>query len=290
MKHILLAGATGYLGGYIARELKARGFHLTLIVRSARKLENSGLSADRVIEGDLRDEATYLDAFDQIDAVISTVGITRQRDGLSYMDVDYGINRMILQNAERHAVKKFIYVSVLHGEALRHLAICDAKERFVDLLRQSPVESTVIRPSGFFSDMGEFFDMAKRGRVYLFGDGSVRANPIHGADLAKLCVDALQLHEQTLEAGGPEVLSHNTIAELAFSAAGEPVRITHIPDWVRRALLNVLPLVMTKARFGPIAFFLNVMAMQMRAPCYGHRSLEEHFKKMALEQHGSDAS
>lgn len=290
MKHILLAGATGYLGGYIARELKARGFHLTLLVRSAKKLEKMGLNADRIIEGDLRDEATYLDAFYRIDAVISTVGITRQRDGLSYMDVDYGINRLLLKHAERYRVKKFIYISVLHGQALRHLAICEAKERFVDLLQQSEVESTVIRPSGFFSDMGEFFEMAKRGRVYLFGDGNVQANPIHGADLAKLCVDALQLNEQTLEAGGPDVLSHHAIAVLAFSAAGKPVRITHIPDWIRTMLLKILPLVMSKARFGPIAFFLNVMAMQMCAPRYGHRTLEQHFKAIALEHRRSDAS
>ena len=283
MKNILLAGATGYLGGFIARELKARGYHLTLVVRQRRKLETEGITADRIIVGDLRDEGTWLEAFKAIDAVISTVGITRQRDGLSYMDVDYGINRLLLKHAERHHVKKFIYVSVLHGETLRHLAICEAKERFVDLLRQSAIATTVIRPSGFFSDMGAFLEMAQRGRIYLFGDGLTRANPIHGADLAKLCVDALQLEEATLEAGGPEVLSQNDIAQLAFDAVGKPVRITHIPDGIRRMLLALLPLVMSKVRFGPIAFFLNVMAISMSAPCYGNRTLKEHFDALELQ-------
>ena len=63
--------------------------------------------------------------------VISTVGITRQKDGFTYMDVDYRENANLLSEAKRSGVKKFIYVSVLNGEKLSNLKICEAKERFV---------------------------------------------------------------------------------------------------------------------------------------------------------------
>jgi hypothetical protein len=43
----------------------------------------------------------------------------------------------LLQEAKKSRVKKFIYVSVLNGENLRHLKICDAKERFVEQLKKS---------------------------------------------------------------------------------------------------------------------------------------------------------
>ena len=37
MKSILIAGATGYLGSYVAKELKKRGYHVTAIARSPGK-------------------------------------------------------------------------------------------------------------------------------------------------------------------------------------------------------------------------------------------------------------
>ena len=114
-----------------------------------------------------------------VDVVISTVGITRQKDGLTYMAVDYRANLNLLNEARKAGVKKFIYVSVLNGEHLTQLKICEAKEKFVNTLMNSGMDYCVIRPNGFFSDMGDFLDMAKQGRVYLFGDGKKKMNPIH---------------------------------------------------------------------------------------------------------------
>ena len=51
----------------------------------------------------------------------------------------------------------------------------------------------MIRPTSFFSDMAEIFNMAVKGRVYIFGSGENKINPIHGADLAKMCVDAVDM-------------------------------------------------------------------------------------------------
>ena len=53
------------------------------------------------------------------------------------MDVDYQANLNLLNEARESGVRKFIYVSVLNGEKLRHLKICDAKEMFVEELKKS---------------------------------------------------------------------------------------------------------------------------------------------------------
>jgi len=60
-------------------------------------------------------------------------------------------------------------VSVFDGPNLPHLVIVKAHEDFVDELKASGMNYAVIRPTGYFSDMGQFFDMARKGRVYLFG-------------------------------------------------------------------------------------------------------------------------
>lgn len=284
MKKILVAGPTGYLGSHIVKELMAREMDFQAITRNAKKLTALGLSPSQIIEAQVTDRESLSDSWAGVDTLISTVGITRQKDGLTYMNVDYQANKNLLDEAIKQGVKKFIYVSVLQGENLTHLKICEAKERFVAALKQSGLDYCIIRPSGFFSDMTEFFNMADSGRVYLFGDGQTKVNPIHGADLAKVCVDAVFHEEQIIEVGGPEVLTHQQIAETAFAAVEKPVKITRIPDWVRRVLLRLAKLFMSKTQFGPVEFFLNVMTMDMAAQSYGRHTLKEFFKKIKTEQ------
>jgi uncharacterized protein YbjT (DUF2867 family) len=212
------------------------------------------------------------------------VGITRQKDGLTYMDVDYQANLNLLQEAKKSGVKKIIYVSVLNGEKLRHLKICEAKERFVDELKASGLEYCVIRPNGFFSDMTEFYNMARRGRVYIFGDGEHKANPIHGADLAKVCVDAIESNKQEIKVGGPETLTHNETVRIAFEALNKKPKITHIPDWIRIVVLKAVRIFTGSKTYGPIEFFLTVMAIDMIAPECGRMTLKEYFESLKCDE------
>lgn len=166
---------------------------------------------------------------------------------------------------------------MLNGEKLKKLKICEAKEKFVEELKKSGLEYCIIRPNGFFSDMTEFFNMAKGGRIYLFGSGELKSNPIHGEDLAKVCVDSIEKSEEEIEIGGPEILSQNEIAKLAFETVGKTPKITYIPDWIRRVVLRTARVFLDSKRFGPIEFFMNVMAIEMIAPEYGKHTLKEYF-------------
>lgn len=277
MKRILLAGATGYLGSYIAEELQKRAYYVKVIVRNTERLKEKNIETNEIYKGELTKPSSIKGCCSNIDVVISTVGITRQKDGLTYMDVDYQANMNLLQEAKKSGVKKFIYVSVLNGENLRHLKICDAKEKFVEQLKKSGIDYCIIRPNGFFSDMTEFFTMAKKGRVYLFGNGKLKANPIHGIDLAVVCVNAIENPDKEIKVGGPETLTQNEIAAMAFEAVGIKPKITHIPNWVRVAILKIVKTFTGSKFYGPIEFFLTVMAIDMLAPEYGNHTLKEYY-------------
>ena len=277
MQKILLAGVTGYLGRYIARDLQARGFAIRAIARNTAPLHEEGILPNELIQAELTEPDTIRNCCRKIDVVISTVGITRQKDGLTYMDVDYQANMNLLNEARDSGVKKFIYVSVLNGEKLRHLKMCAAKERFVEQLEQSGLDYCVIRPNGFFSDMTEFYNMARNGRVYLFGKGKFKTNPIHGKDLAAVCVDAIEKQDREIQVGGPEVFTHKEIARTAFAVLGTKPKITHIPEWIRHSILKLVQLLTDSKTYGPIEFFLTVMAIDMVAPRYGKHTLKAYF-------------
>ncbi len=280
MKKILIAGATGYLGGYIARELRKRDYRVRVIVRNLEKLNQKKIEASEILEAEITQPGSIRSCCEEIDVVISTVGITLQKDRLTYMEVDYQANMNLLHEAKQSGVKKFIYVSVLNGEKLKHLQICEAKERFVEELEKSVTDYCIIRPNGFFSDMVEFYNMARKGRIYLFGNGELKANPVHGKDLAVVCVDAIEKSDQEIVIGGPQTLTQNQIAATAYKILNKRPKITYIPNWIRIIILKLIKVFTGSKVYGPIEFFLTVMAMDMIAPEYGKHTLEDFFSQL----------
>jgi uncharacterized protein YbjT (DUF2867 family) len=171
MNTVFVAGATGYLGRHIVRQYMSRGWHVRALVRNAETARASGLNATTFVEAEATRPDTLIKTMEGVDLVISALGITRQRDGLTYRDVDFQANLNLLDEALRAGVARFAYVHVLNAEQMAQVPLAAAKQAFADELKAAPIESTIIAPSGFFSDMSDFLNMARRGRVWLFGSG-----------------------------------------------------------------------------------------------------------------------
>jgi hypothetical protein len=168
IRKVLVAGATGYLGRHLVQALKRRGIWVRALVRHPERAV--GLESDDVFQGEVTAASSLNGTARGVDAVLSSVGITRQREGYTYDDVDYAGNLNLLQIAEAEGSKAFMYVSLFRGQELQGLRIAAAKERLVGVLR-----------------------MAHKGRVFVFGDGSTRINPISGRDIAEASVDASRI-------------------------------------------------------------------------------------------------
>jgi uncharacterized protein YbjT (DUF2867 family) len=280
-QRVLVAGATGYLGKFVVKELRNQGYWVRALSRDSQKIAPVRQYADEVFIGEASQSDTIKGLCKDIDIVFSSLGITRQKDGLTYMDVDYRANRNVLDEALIDNVTKFMYISVLNANKLGHLDIVKAKERFVQELKEADIEHMVIRPNGFFSDMTEFLNMAQRGRVYLIGKGEFRANPIHGADLAEACVEWFDSNRGESDIGGPEILTHNQIAARAFEVLGKKPHVTHIPLMVGSLIIKLARIFLSVKTYGPLEFFMTVLAMDMVAPTYGERTLKEYFKNMS---------
>ena len=281
---ILLAGATGYLGQFILAELLKKEYPTRIVVRNKAKIAPALLTHPllEVVEAEVTKPETLQGLCKGVCQVISTVGITQQKDGLTYEQVDYGANKNLLNEALREGVQKFVYVSVFKGEMMQHIAIGAAKERFVEALKASGVDYCIVRPSGFYSDMGNFLKMAKGRKVRLFGKGQYAMNPIHGEDLAEVCVTQLESAEKEVNVGGAEVFTHTEIARLAFEVLGKPVKISYLPDWVRRFILKIGKYLMPKSAYGTIEFVFTVMEIDSVAPIkVGKHRLKAYFEAMS---------
>ncbi|HEK2896354.1 TPA: SDR family oxidoreductase [Proteus mirabilis] len=280
MKRILVAGATGYLGRFLVQELKTQGYWVRILVRN-RQQATQFTNIDDVFIGAITNPDQIKDLTKDIDCVISTVGITRQKEGLTYLDVDYQANVNLLEEAVKSQVKQFIYISAIDGDKYRQLKIFEAKERFVDKLKQSNLSYCIIRPNGYFSDMGDFLQMASAGKVYLFGSGEQKINPISGKDLAQFVIKMIGRNTKEISVGGPDVLSLNQIAELAGVALNKKVKIIHLPDFLRKMTIFILRHFTSQKFYGPFEFFLTFMGNSHIGESYGDEHLSDYYLDLA---------
>lgn len=288
VKRVLVAGATGYLGKYVVRAFKEQGYYVRVLTRSKQRLFEPGPftapaltshDADDIFVGEITKPETLSGMIEDIDLVFSCVGISRQRDGLTFEQVDYQCNKNLIDLSESAHVKRFVYVSMQGAENIMQLAITKTHEKVVSALKNSTMEYRIIRPCGYFSDMGAIHTMAKGGRVYLVGDGSNKMSPIHGRDLARVCVETAQGNELEVEAGGPDTMTQREAAELAFDVVGKPAKITVIPMWLARSLVKFISLL--SKQFGDLAeFIVTAGEIDGVGPARGTITLRSYFEAL----------
>jgi uncharacterized protein YbjT (DUF2867 family) len=288
---VLVAGATGYLGKFAVQEFKRRGYWVRALTRDEERLRGPGPftapgiaddEVDEVFVGELTDPATLAGLMDGIDIVFSSVGISRQRDGLTFEQVDYQCNHTLIDLALEASVEKFIYVSLQGADdpPISDLAITVAHEKVVTELKSSGLDYRIMRPCGYFSDMDAVLKMAKKGRAFLVGDGSNKMSPIYGGDLAQVCVDSLDGDATEIVAGGPEVMTQREAAELAFDVVGKRAKITAMPLWMARGVVRVVRLL--SKQFGDLAEFIVVAGeVDGVGPPVGTTTLRSYFESLA---------
>ena len=284
-KRIVVAGATGYLGSHVARQLKAQGHFVRALVRDRRRLGPAADAFDDVFEGQAVQPDTLVGLGDEIDVFFSSLGVRQLSRRPSFWQVDRDANLALVAEAERVSAERFINVSVFGAPSHRSTnQLFEAKEQVTDRLRASPLRETIVRPTGLFNDMEEFFNMARQGRVWLFGDGTARVNPIHGADIGRIVAETIASDSPPadLDLGGPDVVTMRNIGQMAFDALNQPARFSALPLGLLRAAAAV-----TAPFNGNLAALLGgfhfVNAEGAVAPVRGHHRLHDFFAELATQ-------
>lgn len=284
-KRILVAGATGYLGGYVARGALDKGYRVLALARDRAKAEALEAQGAEILVADACDRSSLCGRFEAVDVLVSSIGLRSMKASPSFEEVDFRANMNLLEEALAAGVGHFIFVSVLKGEQLRaSIPLFDARERVVDALKVSGMNYTVVRPNGFFNDMAAMFAMAKQGRFVILGKGDTRINPIHGKDLARSILDSVEDESRWFseyDIGGPETFTLKEIGELSYECLGRKPQYYYLPT----SLLSFSATVCAPFNKNA-ASILRAMAQMgnardMLAPRYGEESLRDFFKKLA---------
>lgn len=235
--HVLVVGATGFLGTEICRLARERGHAVAGLVRPSSDpervaaLEKMGV---RPVRGDLKDAASLAAAVVGKDAVISTATSTRSRqEGDGIDTVDRAGQLDLIAAADDAGVRRYVYVSYTADIDIDD-PLTRAKRAVESRLRTSGTTWTILKPSYFMEawlSPALGFDAAN-GSVTIFGTGE---NPISFvslfdvADLAVRSLDEPATENTDLELGGPEALSPNEVVRICEEEGGSPIAVEYVP-------------------------------------------------------------
>ena len=280
---VVVAGASGVIGAEVARELQARGIRVRALIREPARLS---IEPEEIFVGNLLNPRALEGVCAGADAVVSCAGapLAPSRPFAGRSETFHAVNdlgnRALLREAESAGVPRFAYVSLYAGRFLGMMECVRAHESFAAALRDSSVEPLVVRCTATFARLAELVERArKRGKLSVPGTGQAKTNPIHERDAAKALVDALDGHVHELDAGGPDTLTHQEIAQMAAEAAGGvPLRFTRLWRAQCRASLRRFA-----GRHGHDAALYRIAEneVDVAAPVAGERRLRDYFAALA---------
>lgn len=285
MKFVLVAGAAGYLGRHVVAELKRQGHRVRALVRQrdplwkrSEKLAPAvGADVDEIVMADLIQPQSLQGICHQIQYIVSCAALSPGEAGkLSHEQVDYHGNRNLLIEAiNARSVEKFIYVSMHPRRGLDDDTQLKAKEKFVKDLQESVMTSYIIRPTLTYSELLPLLYMARRGRIWLPGDGGRKVNPIGGRDLAEACLKGMIAKEKEIEVGGNEIFTLDELARLMFKVQDKSPQIVHVPGALSGLTRQMLQIFARKQVTG--YDFLQSDALRTGlVPGHGSQKLEDY--------------
>jgi len=146
---ILVVGATGRLGGRIARALLAAGRTVRVLARPGRDVEALRSAGADVAGGDLQDTASLAAACDGVETVVTTANSARRGGGDTVETVDREGTRHLIDAAGSSGVRHFVYTSVLGVTEASPIPFLAAKAGNEARLRSSGMAWTILAPNAF---------------------------------------------------------------------------------------------------------------------------------------------
>ena len=239
---ILVAGATGYLGTEICRQLREKNKNVKGLARSTsdkNKVNQLAESGVEIVEGDLKNRASLKNALQGVSIVISTVSSTLSRqegDSIQTVDDEGQIN--LIDAAVDAGVTKFIYISFssMPGE----FPLQTAKRAVEKHLVESGLNYTILQPTYFMEvwlspTLG--FD-AQNSKATIYGNGKNRISWISIKDVASFAVASLNhpsANGRKIELGGPEALCPLEVVNIFEAKTGKKFELQFVPEEALKA-------------------------------------------------------
>lgn len=214
----LVTGATGGLGRRVIRLLQERNLPVRAFVQLTSRYGELEQRGAEIFIGDLRQERDIQKACEGVEYVISAHGSNASTQG-GAQAIDYRANIDLIDAAKAAGVKHFVFVSVLGSDrGYEDAPVFKAKWAVEQYLKSSGLNYTILRPSGFASNLLPLAERFRQTGIYLLiGDAKARSSIVSTDDLARIAVESVSTEgavNRAFAVGGPEILERADIPRI----------------------------------------------------------------------------
>lgn len=258
---ILLTGATGFVGGYVARRLVSQGARLRCLVRQTSIATGDRLAALGVelALGDVTDPDSLARAVKGVEAVIHLVAVIVERGQATFQRVNYQGTLNLLAACQGAQVRRFLHMSNIGVGPEASFPFMHSKWRAEEEVRRSGLDWTVFRSSIMFGAGDEFVTklagmVRKAPLAPIIGSGGTRFQPIWVEDTARCLALALEKADtvgRVIPIGGPEHLTYEEIIDLIIEALGVRKPKVHIPVALMMPVAAIMAALQTRPLITP---------------------------------------
>lgn len=160
---VAIAGATGFVGRAVTRELLSRGYAVRALVRSSEKASEV-LPADArltLVEGDIFDQDAPGKLLNGAEAIVNCIGIRREVGRITFEKMHVRVVEILIDAAKAAGTGRFVQISAIGTRANAKTDYHRSKFAGESLLRRSGLDWTILRPSLIHGPDGELMKMIK---------------------------------------------------------------------------------------------------------------------------------
>jgi NADH dehydrogenase len=254
---IFITGGGGFVGGAIVEEIVRRGDDVVALVHRQAVPDRGGRVVS--VRGGLFD-APLTEAMRGCSAVVHLVGIIAEKGDATFAKIHMEGTKTVVEAAKKAGLRRFVQMSAL---GVRPDAISEyQRSKFAaeQIVRNSGLEWTILRPSMIHGPHGEFMQWVAawaRGRkapflfMPYFGKGwlglgrKALIQPVFVGDVARAFVDCLEKTQtvgQIYSLGGPETMIWPEFyRRCAKAIRGRTKPALPVPAWYAEMLTRILP-------------------------------------------------
>jgi uncharacterized protein YbjT (DUF2867 family) len=246
--HILLTGATGFIGRHLCARLLQDGHTVTAAVRDTASIERRfpGIHARPVDMNRMAASADWLPLLRDAEAVVNCAGILQSGAGQSASAIHADAPRALFDACVTAGLRRVVQISAVSADIAAGTEYARSKKAADDYLRSLDLDWVVLRPSLVYAQGSYGGTSAIRGLaglpffIPLIGSGDQKFQPLHIDDLSETvarCLESRALAHQTLDPVGAETLSlREIIAQLRSWLDLPPARFIRVPPALVRVM------------------------------------------------------
>jgi NADH dehydrogenase len=224
---ILVLGSTGFFGRAVTHGVLDAGYQLRVLVRNQAAAAPLRVRGAEVMVGDATDPNALAAACKDCAAVVSLVAVRRNRPQ-TWLDVNIEAPRLLGEAAKAAGVTKVIFVSAIGANPDARYKYLASRWAGEQALQRTGIPCTVLRFSFILGEDGGIVDDFERAAnfgpvVVIPGSGEQHSQPIIREDAARCVIEAISrvdLYGQTVELGGPEILTYEQLFNFFATARG----------------------------------------------------------------------